>query len=254
MNQQLYTKTMLKVKHLLPVSLFICATSIAAAQQNPTIKDAPAANDTILISRTVKGVAITGRITDAVTKKAAPGIRVQVENFSAAITDDNGHFSLSVPSYNSTVQISGEGYDQRFVPLQGKKEITVALLDESHESIQETINTPTGIHIKRNLTASVGTHNVNGMALPTETADALLQGCIAGLNVIRRSGLQGAGANLFMRGYNSLYATNKPLIVVDNLLYDANEYGQSIIANNYTNPFYLIDLKDIDNITVLRDA
>lgn len=254
MNQQLYTKTMLKVKHLLPVSLFVCATTIAAAQQNPAIKDESATKDTIVIGRTVKGVTIKGKITDAVTQKAISGIRVQIESFSAAITDDNGNFSLVVPSYNSTLQISGEGYDQRFVPLQGKKEISVALLDETHESIHETINTPTGVLIKRNLTASVGSYNVNGMAQPTETADALLQGRIAGLNVVRRSGLQGAGANLFMRGYNSLYATNKPLIVVDNLLYDANEYGQSIIANNYTNPFSLIDLKDIDNITVLRDA
>lgn len=254
MNQQLYTKTMLKVKHILPVSLFVCATSIAAAQQTPAIKDQTATKDTIVIGRSVKGVTITGKITDAVSKKAASGIRVQVENFSAAITDDNGAFSLQVPSYNSTVQISGEGYDQRFVPLQGKKEINVAMLDESHESIHETITTPTGVQIKRNLTASVGTYSVNGMAQPAETVDALLQGRVAGLNVVRRSGLQGAGANLFMRGYNSLYATNKPLIVVDNLLYDANEYGQSIIANNYTNPFSLIDLKDIDNITVLRDA
>lgn len=254
MNQQLYTKTMLKVKYILPVSLFVCATTIAAAQQDPAIKDETATKDTIVIGRPVKGVTIKGRITDAVTQKAIAAIRVQVENFSAAITDDNGNFSLVVPSYNSTLHISGEGYDQRFVPLQGKKEITVALLDESHESIHETINTPTGVSIKRNLTASVGSHNVNGMAMPTETADALLQGRIAGLNVVRRSGLQGAGANLFLRGNNSLYATNKPLIVVDNMLYDANEYGHSIIANNYTNPFSLIDVKDIDNITLIRDA
>ena len=38
------------------------------------------------------------------------------------------------------------------------------------------------------------------------------------------------------------------------MLYDANEYGESIIANNYTNPLALIDVKDIDNITVLKDA
>ncbi len=77
---------------------------------------------------------------------------------------------------------------------------------------------------------------------------------MAGLNVVRRSGAQGVGANLFLRGYNSLYATNKPLIVIDNILFDANEYGESIIANNYTNPLALIDIKDIDNITVLKDA
>jgi TonB-linked SusC/RagA family outer membrane protein len=245
---------MLTLKHIIPVSLLACITSMAAAQDNPAIKDTTAAQDTIVVSRSVNGVTISGKITDAVTKKPATGIRVQVENFSAAITDDNGNFTLTVPSYDATLMISGEGYDQRLVPLQGRKEINLSLLDETHESIHETIITPTGTLIKRNATASLAQYNVNGLAYPTETADALLQGRVAGLNVIRRSGLQGAGANLFMRGYNSLYATNKPLVVVDNMLYDANEYGQSIIANNYTNPFSLIDLKDIDNITVLRDA
>lgn len=253
MNQQLYTKTMLLVKHILPVSLFVCATTIAAAQDNPAIKDT-AVKDTIVIARIVKGVTVSGKITDAATKKPAAGIHVQVVSFSAAITDDNGNFTLTAPSYNSTLMISGEGYDQRLIPLQGRKEISVTLLDESHESIHETINTPTGVQIKRNVTASMAQYSVNGMAQPSETADALLQGRIAGLTAIRRSGLQGAGANLFMRGYSSLYATNKPLIIVDNVLYDANEYGESIIANNYTNPFAMIDMKDVDNIAVLRDA
>lgn len=251
MNKPLYTKTMLTFRRILPVSLFICISGMAAAQETP--KDTTA-QDTIVITRAIKGVPITGRITDASSKKPAVGIHVQVENFSAAITDDNGNFTLTVPSYDATLMISGEGYDQRLVPLKGQKTINVALLDESHESIHETIVTPTGIQIKRNVTASMAQYNVNGFTQPAETPDALLQGRIAGLNVIRRSGLQGAGGNMFLRGYNSLYATNKPLIIVDNLLYDANEYGQSIIANNYTNPLALIDIKDIDNITVLRDA
>lgn len=249
------TKAMLIIRKIIPVSLLVCVTGIATAQVNPAIKDSTAAKDTIVIDRQpVGGVTISGRITDAVTKKAATGIRVQAENFSAAITDDNGDFTLKVPSYDATLMISGEGYDQRLVPLKGRKEITVALLDESHESIHETVTMPGGLQIKRNVTASVAQYNVNGFAQPTEMPDAMLQGHIAGLNVIRRSGVQGAGATMFLRGYNSLYATNKPLIIVDNMLYDANEYGQSIIANNYTNPLALIDVKDIDNITVLRDA
>lgn len=38
------------------------------------------------------------------------------------------------------------------------------------------------------------------------------------------------------------------------MIYDVNDYGQSIIANNYTNPFALINVQDIDNVTVLKDA
>ena len=51
-----------------------------------------------------------------------------------------------------------------------------------------------------------------------------------------------------------MYGTNKPLIIVDGMLYDNNDYGQSIIANNYTNPLALINAQDVENITVLKDA
>jgi len=129
------------------------------------------------------------------------------------------------------------------------------LLDDDHYSFQEMVTLPFGKITQRNNTTAAGSYNANSeWKRPGETVDALLQGQIAGLNSIRRSGSPGAGANMFLRGYNSLYATNRPLIVVDGMLYDANDYGESIIANNYTNPLALINVQDIDNITVLKDA
>lgn len=199
-------------------------------------------------------ISVTGKVTDAATKKPAAGVRVEVEQFSAAITDSVGGYTVRVPSYDAMITVSGEGYDTRRIPLAGRKRLNISLLDASFESFHETVTLPLTVKTKREVTASVGQYNVKGWQQSAETPDALLQGRVTGLNVVRRSGVQGVGANLFLRGYNSLYATNKPLIVVDNMLYDANDYGQSIIANNYTNPLALIDVRDIDNITVLRDA
>ncbi|MCW3093953.1 MAG: SusC/RagA family TonB-linked outer membrane protein [Ferruginibacter sp.] len=231
-------------------SLLVLTTGTLSAQVPKGV------NDTITISRELtKSIFVTGKITDAATNKGASGVRLQVEGFSAAITDSNGLFRLKVPSYESTIFINGEGYNDREVPLKGRHTLAVALLDDSHESFNEVVTMPMGRQSKKSVTALVGQYNLTGWSLNTaETPDALLQGRIAGLNVTRRSGSPGAGANLLLRGYNSLYATNKPLIVIDNMLYDANDYGQSLIANNYTNPLALIDVKDIDNITVVKDA
>lgn len=234
---------------ILLVSVFVLTAGMVAAQTTTGSE-----NTTRRKGGTVKGVTVSGKVTDAATRKAAVNVRVGVENFSAAITDVKGRFTLNVPSYQSTIFISGEGYNTRLIPLQGRKRLDVSLLDASHESFSEPVTLPTGVQSRKNVTASVGQYNVNGWQQTSEMPDALLQGRIAGLNAIRRSGVQGAGANLFLRGYNSLYGTNKPLIVVDNMIFDANDYGQSIIANNYTNPLALIDARDIDNITVLRDA
>jgi TonB-linked SusC/RagA family outer membrane protein len=213
------------------------------------------AQDEIIKLTPQSGVMVTGTIKDAVSKKGLPGIRLKVEGFSAAITDSVGDFTLKVPSYTSTVIIEGEGYNSKRVALKGKQTINVSLLGEDHQSFNEVVTLPLGTKIKSEIVSSVGHYNVNsGWREPTEMPDGILQGRIPGLNVIRRSGTPGVGANLFLRGYNSLYATNKPLIVIDNMIFDANEYGESIIANHYSNPMALIDIKDIDDITVLKDA
>lgn len=243
----IYTNKKFPMKTMIAVALVLAAGS-AVAQNPAQPAKAPAAQERDAI-RLLNGV-----IKDAATGKPAAGIRVEVEKFSAAITDTDGKFNLKVPSWNSTVIISGEGYDKRQVPLKGRKSLNVSLQDVTHQSFNETVTLPMGERSKLTTTASVTQYNVDPWVHNSETPDALLQGRISGLNAIRRSGTQGAGANLFLRGYTSLYGTNKPLIVIDNMLYDNNDYGQSIIANNYTNPLALIDPKDIDNITVLRDA
>lgn len=226
---------------------------LAAVTGTASAQDTTENKDIIVISR--QGMPFTGVVTDAAAKKGIPGIRVQVENFSAAITDSTGQFSLKVPSYTTTIMVEGEGYNSRSIPLKGRKTISVSLLDESHESYHEPVTLPFAQKSRLAVTGAVNQYNVNAAwDRPMEMADALLQGKAPGLQVIRRSGAQGVGANMYIRGFNSLYATNKPLIVVDNMLFDANEYGESIIANNYTNPLALIDVKDIDNITVLKDA
>ncbi|MBL7739935.1 MAG: SusC/RagA family TonB-linked outer membrane protein [Chitinophagaceae bacterium] len=200
-------------------------------------------------------VPITGTITDAATGKGLVGVRVSVEDFSAAITDEQGKFSLNVPSLFTDILISGDGYETKQVFLKGKNSIMVSLLDEDHHSFQEAVTLPFGKTMQRQIPGAVAKYDAAGeWARPNETLDALLQGRVAGLNSIRRSGTPGVGANLYLRGYNSLFATNKPLIIVDGMLFDANDYGESIIANNYTNPLALINVQDIDNITVLKDA
>lgn len=207
------------------------------------------------VDKKTQKLPLTGIITDAATGKGLVGITVKVKNFSAAITDEKGAFTLNVPSYTADVEITGEGYESRQVSLKERKRISIALLDDSHNSFQDMVDMPLLKLPKRNITSATGTYLVNGeWKRPDETIDGLLQGKVSGLNSIRRSGTPGAGANLFMRGFNSLYATNSPLIIVDGVIYDANDYGRSIIENNYTNPLALINVQDIDHVTVLKDA
>ncbi|MEI9808529.1 MAG: TonB-dependent receptor plug domain-containing protein [Bacteroidota bacterium] len=87
----------------------------------------------------------------------------------------------------------------------------------------------------------------------TETPSTYLQGRVAGLNAIRRSGTPNIGATMFLRGINSLYGTNQPLIIVDGIIFDNADYG-GLISGHYTDPLSTIDPRDIDNITVIKDG
>ena len=246
---------MLHIKKHILASVSITALLLATDAGGAFAQKAP--QDTIQISRSKikKGVPLTGVIKDAATDKPIVGASVSVEGFSAAITDENGKFTVNVPNYQSSVLVTSEGFQTRYIALNGRTNIDMKLNDESMVSFSETLTMPFGKKLKSDITAAASQYNVNAAwAQPYEISDALLQGRVAGLNAIRRSGAPGAGANLTLRGYNSLFGTNKPLVVVDDMLFDANDYGESIIANNYTNPLALIDAKDIDNITIIKDA
>lgn len=232
----------------------VAVSALVSLHTSVSAQDEVGDTAVINIVNTVKGVKLSGIISDAATGKGISGIRIQVEGYSAAITDNNGRYTLSVPDYNTHVKLGGDGYETRVVALKGRSTLNQSISDHTISSLHQPINTPFNTISKRDLTSASSQLDVVGWNQPFEVSDALLQGQIPGLNVIRRSGTPGVGANMFLRGYNSLYGTNKPLVIIDDVIFDVNDYGESIIANNYTNPLALVDIKDIDHITVLKDA
>lgn len=202
-----------------------------------------------------KGLTATGVVLDAATKKPLAGINISIFEFSAAITDDKGAFTIKVPDYNAILSISGPGLQTKEIPLKGRKNITVLLFEEAYNSVYDLAQTPFGTMPKNQSVSSLTSINTQGgWANANETADSYLQGRVAGLDAVRRSGTPGMGANLLLRGYSSLYSTNKPLIVVDGMIYDNSHFGNSLIGGHVYNPLQQIDFKDIDNITVIKDG
>ncbi|MFT3827231.1 MAG: SusC/RagA family TonB-linked outer membrane protein [Chitinophagaceae bacterium] len=216
---------------------------------------AAAVTDTfVVIKKPETGIRATGTIIDAATNKPLAGINVSVPSFSAAITDEKGRFNIKVPSYKTTLFVNADGFQAKAVPLRGETDVTVNLYEENFDSYYDPATTPTGVRSKNEVTSSVSSINPQGWNNGLETPDNYLQGLANGLTVTRKSGTPNIGSALFMRGMSSLYATNKPLIVVDGMIYDNADFGGSIISNNYNNPMSLIDIKDIDNITVIKDG
>jgi len=204
-----------------------------------------------------KSPKVTGTVKDAATGKAISGVSISIEGFSAALTDDQGHFQIAAPSLDAVLMVSYQGSQRKFVALRGLTKVPdILLFEDTYTSIYDEAKLPFGAVPASRLGNAVSSVNTYGAWEPSklETADSYLQGKVAGLNVIRRSGTPNIGANLILRGFNSLYATNAPLIVLDGMIFDTQHYGNSIIGGHVSNPFGNLDLHDIDNFTVLKDA
>ena len=242
------TKT---AKRVLLLCLIISLTNIYSIAQNNSA-DSTA---TVVTKQKSGEFQVTGTVKDASTGNALPGINISVAGYSAALTDDKGFFSINVPVESIALKVSGPGYQEREVPLKGRSSIEVSLFEDSYNSVYDEARMPYGNIPLNQIAHSVTSFNTTGnWERATETPDTWLQGRIAGLNVVRRSGTPSIGADLFLRGFNSLYATNQPLYVVDGIIYDVNSYGNSLITGHATNPLADIDIKDIDNVTVIKDG
>ncbi|MDB5205093.1 MAG: TonB-denpendent receptor [Flavisolibacter sp.] len=225
-------------------------------------KQAPAqklAADTAAYNQRVRSLAnaveISGTITDAASRQPLRAVSVFYHDYSAAITDSIGHFTIRVPNNQVTIVLQAEGYQAKELALKGRKTVTAALYEDTYSSFYGAAALPFGSLPNNRIPYAVtSVQSTGNWARPAETPDAFLQGKVAGLNAIRRSGTPNSGANLFLRGISSLYTTNQPLLVVDGVIYDIEDYGGSLISGNYSNPLAYIDIKDIDNVTVIKDG
>ena len=230
------------------VLLLMLMGQVSFGQKKQTAKQQPGI-------AAVKKIKVTGVVTDHATKKPLAGITVGFGNIAADLTDEKGFFSINVPSLDVEIYLKGEGFEPRQFSLKGKSDLQISMIYETGKSFQQTAILPQGATPLRNNTAAIGLLNVNGnWNRPFESIDELLQGQVAGLQSIRRSGATSKGANLMLRGQNSLHGTNMPLLVVDGMLFDPADYGNSLMGGNYTNPLSLINSQDIDNVSVIKDA
>lgn len=229
--------------------------ALSVSAQTDTLTKKTADSATVAPVKRI-GMSVSGTIKDAATGKPISGINVAVYQYStAAITDEKGYFSVDVPSYVGVLVVSGQGYQTKDIPLKGRKSVSTTLYEDTYNSVYSIANTPFGqkpISTLTNSTTSVS--SLGGWESLNETPDSYLQGRVAGLNVVRRSGTPNIGADLWLRGFSSILATNKPLIVVDGMIFDNAHYGSSLIGGHFNNPLANIDFNDIDNITVIKDG
>lgn len=184
---------------------------------------------------------VLGKVTD-MTGQPLPGVTVLVKGTTnGTITDNNGNYSLGNISSSAMLVFSFVGMRSQEIAVGNQTNINVTMQEETI-GIDEVVAIGYGTSRKKDLTGSIASIRLENSALQTlpnvNVLDAL-KGSMPGFDI---GAVTNAGGNpsINIRGQNSISASNKPLVVVDGLIY--------IGSMNEINPL------DIASVDVLKDA
>ena len=228
----------LKVKHLLSQCLFLLlmlgVSSFAMAQT------------------------VTGKVTDAGTGEGLIGASVLVKGTTTgALTDAEGNYSVNTGG-GTTLVFSYTGYSSKEVEVNGQTTINVSLAEGI--DVNELVVVGYGTAKKSDLTGSNVNVDAKDFNKGVLTApDQLIQGKVAGVQIINNSGQPGGGTTVRIRGNSSVRSGNQPLYVVDGVPLDGRSArpggtGNDLGASADANPLNFINPNDIASINVLKDA
>ncbi len=190
-------------------------------------------------------IAVKGHVKDAQGEDVIGATVRVVGTQTAAVTDFDGNFTLQA-NQGADISISYVGYQTMTVKAAPTLDI---VLQEDATMLENVVVIGYGVARKTDLTGSVTAmkpdEKNHGLQV---SAQDMIQGKIAGVNVTNGGGTPGGGATIRIRGGSSLNASNDPLIVIDGLAMD----NQGI--KGAPNALAMVNPQDIESFTVLKDA
>jgi TonB-linked SusC/RagA family outer membrane protein len=192
----------------------------------------------ICIQAFAQNGAVTGRVLSETGGEPMSGVSVSVKGTSRLTqTNAEGRFTIALPAASAILQIRNVGYLPKEVSVTtGQSNVSVTLFRDVQE-LDNVVVVGYGTKKQSELTSAVTV--VSAAKLKDVTSNnigAMLQGKVAGLQVVNSSGAPGSVSEIRLRGVSSVNANQSPLFVVD-----------GIIGGNY-------DPNDVESITVLKDA
>ena len=214
---------------------------------------------------------IRGTVTDAADGHPISGAVVTVrEGRGLAQTGDDGKFTLTVDGGAVRLLARALGYAPSEAPVAATDTLVNFTLKSDPLQLQAVVVTGQATNVSRRL-ATTSTSLVTGdqvTTVPAASVDKALQGKIAGANIQTNSGAPGGGAQIQIRGINTVIGASDPLIVVDGVIYS----NVSVASGLYTvtssgsasgtgpeqddagNRLADLDPEDIASVEVLKSA
>ena len=189
-------------------------------------------------------ITVNGHVKDA-TGEPIIGATIRVTgSTTGTVSDFDGNFTIKAQQ-DATLNITYIGYQPANVKV--SPTVTVILQDDT-KMLENVVVIGYGVAKKNDLTGSVTAikPDEKNHGIITSAQD-MIQGKIAGVNVNSSTGEPGDGAQIRIRGGSSLNASNNPLIVIDGMPMDNNN------TKGMSNPLSLVNPNDIESFTVLKE-
>jgi len=195
---------------------------------------------------------VTGTVTDA-DGKPVPGATISIKGTSnGKTTDSAGNFSMVVPSNQSVIKISSVGYTYQEMTVGARTALSVQLAKNTKD-LEDVVVIGYGTQKVRNVTGSVVSIDTKKLEdLPVSSLSEMLRGQVPNLNVSGGSTRPGTLATVSIRqqfNFGKDGGGTIPLIVIDDV-----EQLDPFTGLPTLNTFNLLDLSEVESITVLRDA
>lgn len=192
----------------------------------------------------------SGKVLDKTSGQPLSGVNINVQGSTTGTsTDFDGKFQLSNVKKGDKIVFSFIGYKSETVEFNAQQSITISLEEDTNQLKEVVVQVGYGTVKKKDATGAVATLTAKDFNKgPVSSADQMIQGKVAGLQIINGGGSPGQGAVIRIRSGSSLSANNDPLFVIDGLPVAAGG------VQGGKNPLSTINQNDIESITVLKDA
>lgn len=183
-------------------------------------------------------VRIKGKVTDNQHNPIVGAAIVVLDRFAGTSTSDDGTFSIEA-RVGETLDISYLGYKNQQIKVSKALTNLDIVLEEEALAVDDVVVVGYGSTNKEKLTGAVATVSTSDFKnRPLTDVSMALQGKVSGVQVTQNSGQPGAdNGTITVRGIGTLNDST-PLIIID----------------GFESSFDKVDPKDIESISVLKDA
>ncbi len=203
---------------------------------------------------------IRGTVRDAANNQPLPGATVQISGTSkATITNANGEFELETDNNDVVLDVSFIGFESRKVKATAGRAVNIQLTVSSAK-LDELIITGYSAKKTGELTGAVQKISGDVLRKGITTSDpvSLLKGRATGLYISEQGAGDptSAGGQIFVRGQSSVVGVG--VDQVNEFVMPTQNYGPLLVLDGVIMPNQnlkeLVNVQDIDNITILKDA